>query len=156
MASFCAQAFVSELAKLVHTLREEDHPALYRFEPFYKEEYVREIQNSFATINSLRQELIGIRCSIQNLTMLVVSQQQLVPMCHQMAVRRVRPYQPSSVVSVSGLVPDPSMNFSSARRKTVAHHPTRSQNRDVLMTAIQESDIPYYDEGSNWTSNLSA
>jgi len=127
MASFCAQAFVAELDQLIQTLRLENHPALVRFEPFYEENYVREIQNCFSTLALLRQELVAIQCSIQNLTMLIVTQQPRHSAICQRSYRTHCP-PPLRVPSISGLLPYP-----------VVRPPPPS---NVLATAMQQCDIP--------------
>ena len=76
MASFCAHALVAEISNLVQVLRQENHPAVERILPFFRQEYIEEVRNCWATLDCIRQELSGLRHSIQNLTVLLVSQQQ--------------------------------------------------------------------------------
>jgi len=76
MSTFGSQTFINELHILLETLKREKHPAVYRILPYYQDQYLQELKDCSATLNCIRQELSGLQYSIQNLTMLVVSQQQ--------------------------------------------------------------------------------
>jgi len=94
MSTFGSQTFINELHILLETLKREKHPAVYRILPYYQDQYLQELKDCSATLNCIRQELAGLQYSIQNLTMLVVSQQQQLnhpSNCGQFSLHTVTP-----------------------------------------------------------------
>lgn len=143
MASFCAQALVYELETLINTLRAENHPALRRFEPFYRDPYIGEVRNCLSTLSCIRQELAGLQSSMQNLTMLVVAQQQQLyhpSNCQQFSLYSVPTAQPQ--IDVSGLAPVPSSNFrnKSTKRKKPARKQSVVQDKAVPTSSAPQPD----------------
>ena len=76
MASFNAQALLREVGSLLPALKEENHPSAQRLLPLYNEKCVREIVNSWQTLQCIKQELSGLQASMQNMTYLLMSIQQ--------------------------------------------------------------------------------
>jgi len=105
MSSIGSQAFINELQTLLEILKKEKHPAVYKLLPFCQDQYMRELKDFSATLNCIRQELLGLQSSIQNLTMLVVSQQQQLhhpSSCNQFSLQTISPQrQMASATSAS-------------------------------------------------------
>jgi len=163
MASFCAQALVSELEILVSTLRAESHPSLRRFEPFYKDTYIAEVRNCFQTLSCIRQELGGLQASIQNLTMLVVSQQQQLyhpPTCQHFALHSVNPPLPQLSLDGSAHTrqatrksrpkkkknnPGTSLQTAAVPGLSLAAATASAQQDDVLKQIMDDCQIQFFD-----------
>ena len=78
MNSLCTSAFVRELSVLVKHLQERRDPVLKKFLPFYSAEGLRQVAEQWDTINCIRQELVGVQVSLQQLSSLLISQTQLL------------------------------------------------------------------------------
>jgi len=76
MNSLCTSAFIRELRVLVERLKLEGHPALHQFLPFYDEEVLRHVDDCWQSINCLREELGGMRNTIQQLGGLIINNTQ--------------------------------------------------------------------------------
>jgi len=144
MSSIGSQSFIHELQILLEILKKEKHPAVYKLLPYCQDQYLRELKDFSATLNCIRQELLGLQSSIQNLTMLVVAQQQQLnhpSSCGQFSLQTISPQQHlMSPATLASLVPPPppppplppppfqSLNMPLVKRQTKARKPRKKPN----------------------------
>jgi len=76
MGSQTAQEFLREIHSLVSSLRDEQHPSVAKVLPLFNEQNVKEVMDCWQTLTCVKNELRGLRATLQNLTHLVLAMQQ--------------------------------------------------------------------------------